>query len=109
VILLAAMLIAVQAVPPRDGEDIVVVARRIERLKRMRMTTRIDPATGITHCVFKRRSGDPALDAIVCDAVRTCAARVATMAEVRTCMAPTIDPLLAKGARWEASATDRGQ
>ncbi len=101
-ILLAALLMSGQAVPPPQ-DDIVVTARRMERLKRLRMTTKPDPATGMTRCVFKRRSGDPALDALVCDAVLACSAEASTMADVRTCLAPRIDPLMANGTRWQAN------
>lgn len=63
-----ALLLAVQAVtPPAEppGEDIVVTARR-RAARRLRIVTKTDRRTGDIRCVFKRRSGDAALDAGMC-------------------------------------------
>lgn len=103
--ILLAMAFAAQAVSsPIAADDIVVTARRMERLKRLRMTTKLDRATGLTRCIFKRRSGDPALDVAVCNAILACVPRVKTMEEMRGCVAPAMDALVAKDARWNAGA-----
>ncbi|WP_375428533.1 hypothetical protein [uncultured Sphingomonas sp.] len=97
---LLALALAVQTAPPPTAVDnIVVTGRRMERLKRLRMTTKLDRATGVTRCIFKRRSGDPALDAAVCDAVLACVPNVKTVEEMRGCIAPSMDALVAKGVR----------
>ncbi|HXH16256.1 MAG TPA: hypothetical protein VNJ10_09010 [Sphingomonas sp.] len=94
---------------PTSADDIVVTARRMERLKRLRMTTKLDRATGITRCIFKRRSGDPALDAAVCNAVLACVPKVKTIQEMRACVAPAMDALVAKAVRWNAEAPKAGR
>lgn len=105
--LLFLILFAAQAAaPPTNPDDIVVTARRMERLKRLRMITRHDGRTGVTHCVFKRRSGDPALDTAVCDAVLACVPKAKTVDEMRGCIAPTMDRLVAKGVPWRAKGAD---
>ncbi|TKD51115.1 hypothetical protein [Sphingomonas baiyangensis] len=105
-IALALSLLAMQAAPPPVGaqDDIVVTARRLARLKRLRMTTRIDRRTGATRCVFKRRSGDDALDAEVCAAVLACVPKVATIEEMQGCIAPTMNRLTGDGVAWQADA-----
>ncbi|WP_260596730.1 hypothetical protein [Sphingomonas endolithica] len=104
--ILLTMLLAAQAAPPPAAlNDIVVVGQRMERLKRLRMTTKRDRATGVTRCIFKRRSGDPTLDAAVCDAVIACVPKVKTVDEMRSCVAPTMDALVAKGVPWQAGPT----
>jgi hypothetical protein len=101
--ILLTVLLAAQAAPPPAGpDDIVVTGRRMERLKRLRLTTKLDRATGVTRCIFKRRSGDPALDAAVCDAVLACVPKVKAVAEMRSCIAPTMDALVDKQAPWQA-------
>ncbi|MCZ3249351.1 hypothetical protein NYZ51_19445, partial [Acinetobacter baumannii] len=45
-----------------SAEDIVVTARR-RAARRLRIVTKTDRRTGDIRCVFKRRSGDAALDA----------------------------------------------
>jgi hypothetical protein len=103
--ILLAVALAAQTVPPSTAaDDIVVTARRMERLKRLRMTTRLDRATGVTRCIFKRRSGDPALDAAVCNAVLACVPQVRTMAGMRGCVAPKMDALVARNVAWSARA-----
>lgn len=103
-ILLAMVLAAQTAPPPTAADDIVVTGRRMERLKRLRMTTKLDRATGTTRCIFKRRSGDPALDAAVCNTVLACVPKVKTVEEMHGCVAPTMDALVAKGVPWRAEA-----
>lgn len=107
-ILLAVLLAAQAAPPPAAPNDIVVTARRLERLKRLRMRTELDRATGTTRCIFKRSSGDPALDAAVCNAVLACVPKVKTVAEMHGCVAPTMDALVPKDLRWQAEAANGG-
>ena len=105
--MILALLLAAQAAAAPVAEaslapiDIVVTA---QRLKRLRLVTRRDPATGAVTCVFKRRSGYLALDDLVCRATLVCVPKVNTMAEMRACMAPTLDALVAHGVRWQANA-----
>ena len=102
--ILLVLLFLTQDAPPiaAGQDDIVVTARRAERLKRLRMTTRIDRKTGVTRCIFKRRSGDPALDAEVCGAVLDWVPRVATIAQMQACIAPTMNHLMDQRAAWTA-------
>ena len=108
-ILLALLLAAQTAPPPTLADDIVVTARRMKRLKRLRMTTRLDRATGVTRCIFKRRSGEPALDAAVCTAVLACIPTVKTVAQMQGCVTPTMDALVARGTPWRAAAAKDGR
>ncbi|MES2338729.1 MAG: hypothetical protein V4537_11575 [Pseudomonadota bacterium] len=86
----------VQVEPPPD--DIVVATKRLSRL---RVVMRKDRATGEMRCVFKRRSGDAALDQGVCDAMVVCTPKVKREADIRPCMEPAIRALLPK-AEWTA-------
>ncbi|WP_206362066.1 hypothetical protein [Sphingomonas montana] len=86
--------------PPSD--DIVVTARRLKQLNRLRIVTRADRRTGTQRCVFKRRSGDPRLDAAVCATVLACAAHVRTEAEIVPCVKPAMDTLV-PGIPWQAN------
>ncbi|GGE82468.1 hypothetical protein [Sphingomonas prati] len=106
-ILLAFALVAQTVPPPAATDDIVVTARRMERLKRLRMTTKLDQATGVTRCIFKRRSDDPALDSAVCNAALACVAKVKTVEEMRACIAPAMNALVAKDVPWSAEAPKR--
>lgn len=108
--ILFAMALAAQAASsPIPADDIVVTAQRMKRLKRLRMTTKLNHATGVTRCVFKRRSGDPAVDGAVCNAVLACAQDVKTMEEMRGCVAPTLDALIAKNVAWRANASEHSR
>lgn len=95
--MLFALLLVAQAASPSAVQDEIVVTARMERLKRFRMTTKLDRRTGITRCIFKRSSGDPALDDTVCKAVLTCVPKVKAVQEMRACIAPTMDRLVAGG------------
>jgi hypothetical protein len=87
----------VQTAPPAAGTgDIAVTGRRMERLKRLRITAKRDRRTGVTRCIFKRRSGDAALDTAVCDAVLACVPKAETVDAMRACVAPTMDALTAE-------------
>ncbi len=98
------MLLLMQGISsPVIEDDIVVTGRRVERLKRLRMTAKPDRRTGITRCVYKRRSGDPALDAAVCDAVLACAPKVSTVKDMQACIAPTMNRLVGRGVPWQAN------
>lgn len=81
----------------------------MERLKRLRITTKLDRKTGVTRCIFKRRSGDLALDVAVCNAVLACVPKVKTVEEMRSCVAPTMDALVTKGVPWRAEAGKGGR
>ena len=103
--ILFALALAVQAAePPAASDDIVVTGRRMERLKRLSMVTKLDGRTGVTRCIFKRSSGDPALDATVCNATLACLPKVKTVAALRECIAPTMDALVGKAVPWQAEA-----
>ncbi|MBB5712805.1 hypothetical protein [Sphingomonas xinjiangensis] len=103
-ILFAMLLLAQAAPPPTASDEIVITGQRMDRLKRLRMTTKLDRKTGITRCVFKRRSGDPKLDDAVCNAVLACVPKVNTVKEMQACIATTMNALVANGARWQADA-----
>lgn len=99
--ILFAVLVAIQLAPVLIAQDeIVVTAKRLERLKRLSMTTKYDRKIGASRCIFKRRSGDRSLDAIVCNAALACASKVRTLEEARVCVAPTMDALVADGVQW---------
>lgn len=103
--MIAALLIAVAGLvgatpsPPVSVPEAITVTGA--RLKRLRIVTKKDRRTGITRCVFKQRSGDPALDAGVCAAVLSCVTQVATAAEIRPCMDPAMRALVPK-TPWHA-------
>jgi hypothetical protein len=100
-----AILFALQSAPPVVAEDeIVVTARRIERLKRLSVSIRHDKKADAYRCIIKRRSGDPSLDGVVCDAALACTPKVRSREEARACMAPTMDALVARGTQWRAVA-----
>lgn len=100
--ILLAVLAMLQATPSPEAPDpIVVTGHRIEQLKRLRMRTKIDRRSGATRCIFKRRSGDPALDAAVCNAVLACVPKVKTAEEMQLCVAPTMDRLVGQGGGFE--------
>lgn len=99
--ILFAILVAIQSAPTETAQDeIVVTAKRLEQLKRLNLTTKYDRNAGVSRCIFKRRSGDAALDAKVCDAALACARKVQTLENARTCLAPTMDALVANGVPW---------
>lgn len=102
--LFALLVVAQVASPPAVQDEIVVTARRMERLKRLRMTTKLDRMTGVTRCIFKRRSGDAALDDAVCEAVLACVPKVRAVQEMRACIAPTMDSMVAAGTPSHADA-----
>ncbi|MET0246020.1 MAG: hypothetical protein ABW182_04655 [Sphingomonas sp.] len=52
--------------PPPSADEIVVIG---ERMRRLKLSTKTDRKTGAPICVFRRRSGDPAFDAMMCEAV----------------------------------------
>lgn len=108
--ILLAVLLAAQTAPlPIAPDDIVVTARRRERLRRLSITVKRDRATGSVRCFFKRRSGQPALDAAVCNAALACAQTAKVMEELRACIAPTMDALIEKGVPWRAGAAKDGR
>ncbi len=88
--IVVALLLAVQAVTPvaePPGEDIVVTARR-RAARRLRIVTKTDRRTGDIRYVFKRRSGDAALDAGMCAGLLACAPMSRTSAQVTACLTP---------------------
>ena len=76
------------APPPLASEEIVVAA---ERMRRVRVRTKTDRKTGEQRCVFKRRSGDAAFDAMMCRALLKCAKEVTTRPQMEACLAPVMD------------------
>ena len=98
-----ATLLAIQSAPAVVIQgDIVVTGKRLESLKRLRMKMKHDRKTGASRCIFQRRSGDPSLDTIVCNAALACAPMVQTLEEARACVAPTMNALVAEGVPWRA-------
>ena len=75
--------------PPAASEEAIIVVG--ERMRRLKLHTKTDKKTGSVRCVFKRRSGDEAFDAMMCDAVRGCAATVRTSAQMEACLKPSLD------------------
>ncbi len=73
--------------PPPSADEIVVIG---ERMRRLKLGTKTDRKTGATICVFRRRSGDPAFDAMMCEAVLSCAKTVKTTAQMEACLGPTV-------------------
>jgi len=63
------------------------------------LQTKQDRKTGVITCSFTRRSGDAALDALMCDAVGGCIPMVKTDAEMRACVTPTLEAFVAKSTR----------
>jgi hypothetical protein len=71
-ILLAVILLGSQSqIAPRlpPQEDIIVVG---ERMRRVKLVTKVDRRSGLTQCIFKRRSGDDSFDNIMCDSAIAC-------------------------------------
>lgn len=84
-----------QAAPATvPAEDIVVIGRRLERIKHLRIVTRKDRATGSLRCMLKPSSGDPMLDTGVCDAYLTCLPTADTAPALEACMRPPIVSLV---------------
>lgn len=109
-ILLAAIMFALpseNATTPPSREEIVVVG---ERMRRMKLVTRTDRKTGLTRCVFKRRSGDAAFDTLMCDAILTCARTVKTRPQMEACIGPRVDAYARElKTRREAARADPGR
>lgn len=82
-----------QAVPPPVSDDIVVMG---QRLKRFRFVTKTDRRTGIRRCIVKRSSGDPQLDAYICQGALACARTVQKAEDARPCMEPVFAAVLPK-------------
>jgi hypothetical protein len=105
--LLAALFAIQSAAVSVASDDVVVTARRMKRLERIKVVTEYDPKLGTSRCVFKRRSGDRRLDAEVCNIARACASKINEPTEVRACVAPAINALVADGVPWRAEAVTR--
>ncbi|WP_298317706.1 hypothetical protein [Reyranella sp.] len=91
--ILAFVLAAVVPAPPETGiapsnDEIVVIG---ERMRRLKLVTKTDKKTGVKRCVFKRRSGDPALDRLFCNALLACAKTVTSEKQMTPCLAPYLD------------------
>lgn len=54
--------------PAPEAQELVIVA---ERIRRFRFKIR-QARDGALTCLIKRKSGDPALDAVLCDEARIC-------------------------------------
>lgn len=78
---------AAQTTPPPSADEIVVIG---ERMRRLKLSTKTDRKTGAPICVFRRRSGDRAFDAMMCEAVLTCAKTVKTVPQMEACVGPTV-------------------
>ena len=76
-------ILAVQAPEPPLGEDIVVVA---ERMKRVRVVTTTDKKTGQRRCIIRRTSGRALLDEAFCDATLACASVETKLDGMLSCM-----------------------
>jgi hypothetical protein len=90
-ILLAALMLAAQpadAPTPPPEDEIVVLG---ERMRRLKLATKTDRKSGVTSCVFKRRSGDPAFDTLICDALLACSKTVTTRPQMEACISPHIE------------------
>jgi hypothetical protein len=89
-IVAAAMLPAPQAsaapgaTPADDGADEILVVA--ERMRRLKLDMKADRKTGISSCVFRRRSGDAEFDAIMCNALLGCAKTVKTRPQMEACI-----------------------
>ena len=97
--MLAALLSMAQVTAPAieaAPADIVVTARRRAAM-RVRIVTKTDRRTSERRCVFKRRSGDDALDAGICAGLLACAPMARTSAEMTACVTPVWERLI-KGA-----------
>jgi hypothetical protein len=90
-LLSAALFAAIQpeaaTVQPADGQDIVVTG---ERMKRIRVATKHDRKTGLDRCIVKRTSGDPGLDASICEVVLECAKTARKRVQMEACLAPRL-------------------
>lgn len=87
--ILAALMLAQTASPaPSPDDDIVVVG---ERLRKIRITAKRDRRTGVKRCVLKPSTGDPLLDAGICQAYLTCVPAVRTGPEMEACMRPPLE------------------
>ncbi len=109
--ILAAMVLSLQppattlSSPPEEG--IVIVG---ERMRRMKLVTRTDRKSGVSRCVFKRRSGDAEFDNLMCATVLECAKTVTTRAQMEACMKPSLDAYSSQlMARREAIRTGQRQ
>jgi hypothetical protein len=54
---------------PPAADDIVVLG---ERIRKFRFSVRQDEKTGTLTCKIKRKSGDPSLDASLCNEAKIC-------------------------------------
>ncbi|QJU60437.1 hypothetical protein HL653_03740 [Sphingomonas sp. AP4-R1] len=70
------------------ADEIVVLG---ERMRRLKLATKTDRKTGATTCLFKRRSGDPAFDTLMCDALLACAKTVTTRSQMEACIGPHVE------------------
>jgi len=66
--------------------------------------TEYDPKFDTNRCIFERRSGDQRFDTEVCNIARACASKIDEPTEVRVCVAPTINALVADNVSWRARA-----
>jgi hypothetical protein len=86
VLLLVAAQPAVTAAEPASAEnDIVIIGQRVRKLK---FRIKLDKA-GRVVCRITRRSGDPEIDGLACDAARPCVRPdIVTKAAMNACLEP---------------------
>jgi hypothetical protein len=87
---LLALALAGQATPtaeqPAEPDDIVVLARK---LTRVRWDYAVRPGGALKKCRIRQSSGDPTVDALVCEATRQCGAEFKGVAgSVTACLQP---------------------
>jgi hypothetical protein len=92
ILLVAALLL--QAAPTSAPPDDVVVIG--ERMRRLKVSIRTDRKTKTQRCVVKRASGDPVLDARLCEATLACAAHLTSVPEMKACLTPTMEAYVAE-------------
>lgn len=93
----------IQAAPPSpsSGDDIVVIG---QRLKSLRIVTKRDHRTRTTRCFTKPSSGDPVVDAGVCNAYLACVPTIDTAAAMEACMRPALTAIVKD---WQERGTGR--
>jgi len=86
IIVLTGILIAQAITPPRAADpppEIVVVG---EKMRRIRLFTRVDKKSGIRGCVIQQSSGDAHIDEAMCEAAVACGSVETEPAGMQNCM-----------------------
>lgn len=91
IVLLAGILIAQAPPPPAEqAPEIVVVG---QKLRRIRLVTRVDKKTGERRCILRRSSGDTGIDAVMCEAAVACGSTETEVAGMERCMGIRIEAI----------------